>query len=222
LAPTLPYHPDRVMQATYRSATFKPMTATVVGARDPAVSTAQVREDIKGFSKSWWLFLITGIAWIFVGMFVLQFDIDSVFTISLIVGIVMFVAAVNEGVAVFTMEGWKWVHALLALLFVFGGVWALAYPGQTFGTLALLLGWFLLAKGTFDVVAALCNRDADLWWLTLICGIVQIAIAFWAIGYPGRSAWLLVVWVGISALMHGFSEIALAFQVRSLGREMGV
>jgi uncharacterized membrane protein HdeD (DUF308 family) len=196
------------------------MATTVAEHRAGQSRPDQVRADIKSFSRSWWLFLIAGIAWIFVGMFVLQFDSDSVFIISLMLAIVMFLAAVTEAFAVFSMEGWKWLHALLGVLFLFGGIWALAYPGQTFGTLALLIGWFLLAKGTFDVVAGLSNRDTELWWLSLVIGIVEIAIAFWAIGYPGRSAWLLVLWIGVSSLMRGFSEIALAFQVRSLEREV--
>lgn len=193
------------------------MAATLAG---PQVWEPEVREDIRHFSKTWWLFLIAGIGWIFVSFFVLQFDLDSVWTIGIMFAVVMLLAGVNELVAMAAMPGWRWVHGLLGFLFVFGGIWALAYPGQTFGTLALLIGWFLLVKGTFDVVAGLSNRSVDLWWLTLVNGIIQIAIAFWAIGYPARSAWLLVLWVGISALMRGFSEIALAFQVRALRKEV--
>jgi uncharacterized membrane protein HdeD (DUF308 family) len=63
---------------------------------------------------------------------------------------------------------------------------------------------------------ALANRDLDLWWLTLLAGILEIAIGLWAIGYPGRSAALLILWVGIGALVRGITEIILAFQVKSL------
>ena len=151
------------------------MTATIAG---PQVWEPEVREDIRHFAKAWWLFLITGIGWIFVSFFVLQFNLDSVVTIGILFAVVLVLAGINE------------------------------------------LGWFLLVKGTFDIVAALSNRSVEMWWLTLVNGIIQIAIAFWAIGYPGRSAKLLVLWVGISALMRGFSEIALAFQVRALLKEV--
>jgi len=56
----------------------------------------------------------------------------------------------------------------------------------------------------------------DLWWLTLIAGVLQVAIGFWATGYPGRSAWLLLVWVGIGALIRGVTQLFLAFQVRKI------
>lgn len=179
-----------------------------------------VRSDLRSFTRAWWLFLVGGIAWIFVGFFVLQFDLDSVTTIGLLTGIVLLFAAIDEGVAVFTMPGWRWVHGLLAVLFLFGGIWALAYPGQTFGTLALLIGWYLLIKGSFDVAASLMSRSQPLWGLMLAAGLAQIALAFWAVGHPGRSAWLLVLWVGLGALGRGIGEIVVAFQVRSLHKEL--
>jgi uncharacterized membrane protein HdeD (DUF308 family) len=177
-----------------------------------------VRDDIRGLGLPWWLFLIFGLGWIFVALFVLQFDLDSVVTISLLTGVYLLAAAATEAVFAVTMPGWKWLHWVLAALFTFGGIWAFVYPGQTFGTLAILIGWYLLVKGTFDFVAGLMSRGVHLWWLTMIVGIAQILIAFWAIGYPGRSAWLLVFWVGISALTRGIADIFLAFQVRSLQR----
>ena len=61
------------------------------------------------------------------------------------------------------------------------------------------------------------NRDAELWWLGLVWpGIASVLITFWAVGYPGRSGYLLVLWVGLGALMHGIGRIVFAFQLRSL------
>jgi uncharacterized membrane protein HdeD (DUF308 family) len=50
----------------------------------------------------------------------------------------------------------------------------------------------------------------------LASGIIQMAIGVWAIGYPGRSAWLLILWIGIGALMRGITGIVLAFKLRSV------
>jgi uncharacterized membrane protein HdeD (DUF308 family) len=83
--------------------------------------------------------------------------------------------------------------------------------------LAQLIGIFLVVKGTADFVYALLIRhDLDLWWLTLIAGIIQIALGVWAMGYSGRSAALLLVWVGIGAIIRGISDIVAAFHERKL------
>jgi len=93
----------------------------------------------------------------------------------------------------------------------------LIWPGETFLVLAALIGWYLLFKGIFDFVMALATKDEyDLWWLTLVMGIVEVLVGFWAIGYSGRSIALLVVWVGATALARGITDIFLAFQVKKL------
>jgi len=184
------------------------------------VTDAEVREDLRGFSKAWWLFLVTGLFWVFVSLLVLQFDQTSVKTITFIVGFVLALAGGEELFHAIALPGWRWLHGLLSLLFLGAAIGTFSYPGWTFGALALLIGWFLLIRGTFEVVASLMNRDVELWWLGLIAGIAMMFIAFWAVGYPGRSAYLLVLWVGLGALFHGIGQIVMAFQVKKLGREL--
>jgi len=166
-----------------------------------------------------WVLLGIGIVWILLSFLLLQFTYASITAISILVGIVLLLAALAEFGVAFMVRGWKWVHVLLGILFVFGGIWAFAYPGETFGTLAILFGWYLLIKGTFDVVLGFMTHGEHLWWLQLLVGFTEIAIAFWAVGYVGRSAALLLLWVGIGALMRGITTLILAFNVRKLGTE---
>jgi uncharacterized membrane protein HdeD (DUF308 family) len=57
-------------------------------------------------------------------------------------------------------------------------------------------------------------RPAELWWAGLVSGVVQVLLAFWAAGDFGHKAFLLVVWVGASALAHGIVQIVTAFRLR--------
>ena len=89
--------------------------------------------------------------------------------------------------------------AIVGALFLVVGIAALLEPFQTFGILALFVGWFLIVKGFFDIAIAIgVRRDLPLWGLTLAVGIVEVLLGLWALGYPGRSAWLLLAWIGIS------------------------
>jgi uncharacterized membrane protein HdeD (DUF308 family) len=189
--------------------------APVAGAED-----AEVRDDLRAVGTAWWIFLVMGIVWIFVSLLVLQFDQTSVNTITAIVGIVVLLASAQELFHTIVLPGWRWLHAILALVFLVAGIGAFVYSEWTFGALALLLSWFLLIGGTFEVIASLMNRDVDLWWLGLLAGIAMILIAFWAVGYPGRSGYLLVLWVGLAALFRGIGQIVMAFQVKKLAREV--
>jgi uncharacterized membrane protein HdeD (DUF308 family) len=106
------------------------------------------------------------------------------------------------------------------VLFIATGIGAFAWPGRTFLVLANLVAWFLLFKWTLDIVVAFAMRPVDLWWVQLIAGVLNVVIAFWAAGYPGRSIVLLILWVGISGLTRGVAELALAFQLRGLRGRM--
>lgn len=178
-----------------------------------------VGDDEPSGGMPFWLLLCLGIGWIIISFLLLQFTYTSITTLSYVVGIVFFVAAASEIGESLWAPGWRWAHALLGLLFIGGGIWAFAYPGQTFGTLALLFGWYLIFKGTLDVVMSIMMRGFPLWWMGLIAGVLQIALAFWVAGYPGRSASLLILWVGIGAAMRGIVTIVEAFHLRHALKE---
>jgi uncharacterized membrane protein HdeD (DUF308 family) len=168
-------------------------------------------------SDTWWVFIITGVLWVFFAMIVLQFDIDSVAAIALAAGVVMLLAGANELAAAFLVRGWRWLRAILGMLFIGAGIAALTWPDVTFVALARILAWYLLFKGTFDIVGSLMQKGVfDLWWMGLVSGIFELILAFWAVGYPGRASTLLVLWVGFSALARGITEIILAFHLKGL------
>lgn len=180
------------------------------------VTESELKSFEEATSRVWWLFLIAGIAWFVIGFMVLSIDPTTPAMIGYLTGFVLIVAGLNEFATAGLVSELRWLHVVLGILFVIGGIMALVDPFQTFGVLALLIGWYLLFKGIADIAVSILRRDVvPLWGLLLAAGIAQILIGVWAIGYPGRSAWLLVVWVGIAALTRGIAEMAVAFQLRS-------
>jgi uncharacterized membrane protein HdeD (DUF308 family) len=180
------------------------------------------REVLEEAADRWWLFLVSGLAWLIFALLVFQWDYTTVYAISILFGIVAIVAGVNEFLLIsVSTTGWKWVHAILGVLFVLVGIYALWNPYDTFATLAALVGFFLLFKGVFDITVAFVTKDEfELWWLQLVLGIVEIALAFWVAGNFRSSAILLVVYVGVVALMRGISEIFVAFKLKGLRRRL--
>jgi uncharacterized membrane protein HdeD (DUF308 family) len=186
-----------------------------------AVGITRPREPAIG--ALWWVLLITGALWIVVGLYVLQAHLGSAVAIGYLVAFWLFFAAVAEFVEAAVVPGWRWLHAALGVLFLLGGFAALLSPFQTFTVLASLIGFFLVIKGTADFVVALAVRhELDLWWMGLIAGLIEIIIGIWAIGYPGRSAALLLIWVGIGAIIRGIAEIVMAFHVHKHPEAVGV
>jgi uncharacterized membrane protein HdeD (DUF308 family) len=180
------------------------------------------REVLEEATGRWWLFLLTGIAWLVVALIVFQWNYTTVYAVSFLFGFVALFAGINEFFQIaFSTTGWKFVHGILGVLFVIAAVWAFVHPHNAFATIAALIGLFLLIKGIFDVTVSFITKDAfELWWLQLIIGIIEILLAFWVAGSFRNKVILLVAYVGIIALSRGITEIFFAFKLRGLHRRI--
>ncbi len=170
----------------------------------------------RGTSR-WWIPLLIGILWLIYAFIVLSFTYKTIWAIAIFAGMAFIAAGIVEFVLAAVLDSWQWLHALAGVLCIAAGIVAFAWPDQTFLVLAAIIGWFLLFRGTFNIVESLLVKDhVEQWWLTLITGILQVGIALWAVGYAGRSIAVLVVWVGAWALTEGVMNIWAAFRIRSV------
>jgi uncharacterized membrane protein HdeD (DUF308 family) len=182
------------------------------------------RDLVEDAADRWWLFLLTGITWLIVALIIFQWNYTTVYAVSFLFGFIAIFAGINEFVSLgVSSAGWKVAHVILGVLFVLAGIWALVHPHNAFATLAGLIGFFLLFKGIFDLMAAFIARGAfELWWLQLIVGIIEILLAFWIAGSFKHKVILLVAYVGIVALSRGITELILAFKLKGLRRRVAV
>ena len=164
----------------------------------------------------WWLWLVTGVLWIVAGIVVLQFNSASINTIGIIIGCMFLFAGVQQLVLAFAAPRLRWLWALFGLLFIACGVVSLADPAQTFAGLADVLGFIFLVVGVWWTIEAFLSRGANsVWWLGLASGVLMIIMAFWTSGqFFLHKAYILLVFAGIWALMHGITDIAKAFMAR--------
>jgi uncharacterized membrane protein HdeD (DUF308 family) len=182
------------------------------------VTIAAARHTLGDALGPWWLWLLTGLGWMLVALIVLRFDYTSVSAIAILFGIVAIAAGVLEFAVMALARGWwKLLHAVLALIFIVAGIVAFIHPGNTFAALAAVFSFFLVFAGAFDIIIAISARhEIEVWWLQLVGGIVELVLGFWAAGYYGRSAVLLVAWVAAFAIVRGVRDLVLAFRVREL------
>lgn len=174
-------------------------------------------------SRFWWLYLITGVLWLWVTLIILSLDIDTVYAVAILFGFV----AIGAGISEFLMigastTGWRIAHGILGVIFIAAGIVAFFRPQGTFVALAAIVAWVLLFKGIFDIVLALISHPAHLWWVGLVVGTIEILLAFWAAGYFRGSAIILVAWVAAMTLLRGITEIVMAFRLRKLKKALAV
>jgi uncharacterized membrane protein HdeD (DUF308 family) len=171
----------------------------------------------------WWIFLLTGIAWLIIAMVVLRFSTASAVTIGILMGVVFLGAMANEFLDASMRSHWRWAHVLMGIIFLAGSVWAFISPYNAFWALASVIGLLLVLQGALVLITSIEGRAINnAWWLGLLAGILEILIGFWASQQviAARGA-LLIFYVGFLALFRGITEIVLAFEVRAgQGRSM--
>jgi uncharacterized membrane protein HdeD (DUF308 family) len=189
---------------------------STVSAPDAAFTdTVEVAREAR---RLWWLWLVTGIAWLIASLIILQFDRASVTTVGIIVGCMFVFSGVQQFILGALADRLRWLWFTLGALFVVFGIVCFAQPEKTFAGLADMLGFLLLAVGVWWTIAAVLGSRQPLWWLGLICGIAMCILAFWTSGqFFIEKAYTLLVFAGIWALMQGILDIVRAFQARSLG-----
>ena len=184
-------------------------------------------EDARTLTRGWGWFLAAGIAWLVFAFFVLSFNYRTVWAVAVFFGIGFIIGGIMELGIAMVAPGWKWLHILFGVVAILAGFMALIWPGQTLLVLGAIVGWLLLAYGIIDIVFAFMSRGMDdMWWLTLITGLLAIIIGFWAISPDNatvanyRGVVLVVVWVGAAAILRGISDIIVGFRLHSARKDL--
>jgi len=174
---------------------------------------------LSNVGRYWWLWLVIGIAWVIVGFIILQFDDSSARAVGIIIGVMFLVAGLQYVVIGTQSEGWNWLWYIFGALLIVGGLVAMFNPEQTFVAIANIIGFIFLMIGIIWIIEAFATKGFnDLWWLTLIAGILMVALAFWLGNqFFFDKAATLLIFAGVWALMRGIIDIITAFQVRKAG-----
>jgi uncharacterized membrane protein HdeD (DUF308 family) len=182
--------------------------------------TRSARATLWRLAGPWWLFLLTGIAWLIIAWIALRFTPASVATVGALLGVLFLFAMVDAFFIAAVRSSWRWLHILMGIIFAFGAGWSFAEPYNAFWTLASILGLLLIFRGTLDIITSVEARGINsVWWLGMVVGILEILLGFWAAQqYRSVQGALLLLWVGFFALFRGISEIVIAFEVRSRQR----
>ena len=189
---------------------------------------AEERMVVREGTRYWWVFLVSGIVWLFVAWIVLRLNETSVATVGVLLGIVFIAAGLNEGVVGGLLTGgWKFWHYLMSFIFLVGGIWSLINPIDSFFALASVLGLILFFYGIFEVSRAIALHGVSpYWWVGLATGILLILLAFWVSGSDrayalAQRSYLILFWVGFMAVLRGINLLTVAFGIRRLGKMAG-
>src|ERR1700693_1804574 len=100
---------------------------------------------------------------------------------------------------------------LLAVLAVIVGIIAIAWPGVTILALVILFAVYAFMGAGLEAVTAFSSGTAGPVFGHILLGLIALAAGVIAIVWPGPTALVLVLIVGIWAFIGGFAEIFAGF-----------
>jgi uncharacterized membrane protein HdeD (DUF308 family) len=193
------------------------MTST---AKSTDVLRDTARAGVREASGMWWWFLILGIVWTALGMYVLSYRVGSVRVVATLVGVAVLFGGVAQLVVAGRVRDWRWLYIVMGVMGVLVGILTFVWPGITLYVVSILAAWYLVFFGVFHIISALAGPKLPWWWTGLLLGIAELVLGVWAVHSWQRSLFTLLTLVGVWAVLHGVNEIFAAFALRQGGREV--
>ncbi|MCU0263428.1 MAG: DUF308 domain-containing protein [Candidatus Nanopelagicales bacterium] len=186
---------------------------------DPNSLDPAARQAVAGVAKWWWLFIVTGILWLIIGVILFQFDTQSLATLGYLVGFMLLFTGLEQFFIASAVKGWKWVWILFGVFFVLGGIWAIVNPFATAFSLATSLGLLFLLVAIFWIIEAFATKEGNpLWWLGLISGLIMLGLAFWVSQQNTvAKVFTLLTFAAVWALIHGIGDFVRAYRLKKVG-----
>ncbi|MDN5928178.1 MAG: DUF308 domain-containing protein [Hyphomicrobiales bacterium] len=110
-----------------------------------------------------------------------------------------------------------WANLALSVACAILGIMFLINPLSGAVTLTWIMATFFILSGVFNfAIARAFSASTGRFWLVVISGIIDIALAlFLIIGLPMTAIWAIGLFVGISFLTSGFSVLFAALDARN-------
>jgi uncharacterized membrane protein HdeD (DUF308 family) len=175
--------------------------------------------------RHWGWVLAFGIVTLLAGIVALAWPGRTLLVIAVVFGLQLIVTGIFRFVAAFAADdlagGTRVLLAVLGLLSLIIGLYALRHVLITVLALALLLGIYWIISGVVELFTALSQRGvADRGW-TGITGVLSLIAGIVVLAYPGISLVALAIVVAVWLVVFGVLEIIFALQLRPAGRRAG-
>jgi uncharacterized membrane protein HdeD (DUF308 family) len=169
-------------------------------------------------ARNWWALALRGLLAILFGLF--AFALPGLTLTALVIlfgayalvdGIFALITAVRAAEA---HERW-WLLVLEGLAGVVAGLITFMWPGITAFVLLVLIAWWAIITGIFEIAAAVrLRKEIAGEWALALGGVASVIFGLVLLFRPGVGA-LAVIWlIGTYAVVFGLLLLLLAFRLR--------
>ncbi|MGZ4434076.1 MAG: HdeD family acid-resistance protein [Trebonia sp.] len=182
--------------------------------------TTQEPADMIGrLGRNWgWVFAY-GLLTLIAGIAVLAWPRETLLVLAVLFGIQLIISGIFRFVGALATDdltgGTRVLLALLGVLSIIVGLWAVRHVLLTLLALIVFLGIFWIVNGAIEIFTALAHREMPQRGWTVAMGVLSVLAGIIVLAYPGLSLYGLAIILGIWLLIFGVMEMAAAFRLRS-------
>ena len=177
-------------------------------------------DTIKKGIGYWWLYLLTGLVLVGIGIWVFISPAEAYVSLSILFALGMLITGMLETVFSISarklIDGWGWTLAG-GILDVVIGTYLLSYPLVTMQVLPFILGFWLLFRGFSAIGLSLHIKSLTKnWGWLLLLGIFISFFGFMILIFPAIGVLNIILWTALSFIAAGIFRIVLAFKLKKI------
>jgi uncharacterized membrane protein HdeD (DUF308 family) len=193
------------------------MTGIGTGPEIPDLQVHLVRA-----SRSWGWFAFFGALTVVVGILVLVWPGHTLVALAVLFGLQLVVMGLFRLVAAITTTdatgGARALMAILGLLGLVIGLWALRHIDLALSVLAIFLGIYWIIDGVVEIFTAISYPELPGRGWVVVSGLLAILFGIVVLVWPKPSLLVLAVILGIFLLLFGALQLLIAFGLRQASR----
>ena len=174
--------------------------------------------------RHWGSVLFFGIITVLAGIAALAWPGATLLVIAILFGIQLVIAGIYRFVTATASDdvsgGTRVLLALLGVLSMIIGLWAIRHALLTLLAMVVLLGIFWVVNGVIELFTALSHGGMPGRGWTAAMGVLSVLAGIIVLVYPSESLLVLSTVLGIWLLVYGVMEIVAAFRLRRLANSV--
>jgi len=195
------------------------------GAEMPARTSVDPADLVARVGRHWGWLLAFGIITVLLGIIALAWPGRTLVVVAVLFGAQLIVMGIFRFVGAIAAEDLTGANrvllALLGVLSLIVGLYAVRHLLLTLFALVVLLGIFWIVSGAVELFMTLSHREMPHRGWNAITGAISIVAGIVVLAYPDISLLVLAVLLSIWLIIFGVMEISIAVRIRSLGALAG-
>jgi uncharacterized membrane protein HdeD (DUF308 family) len=176
---------------------------------------------VEQLSRHWWMLALRGVCAIIFGLLAWIWPGATLLVLVILFGAYAFVDGLFALVAAGKSEGGQsrvWL-AVVGVAGVLLGMVTLFWPHITGLVLLLLIAWWAIVTGVFEIMAAIrMRKEIEGEWLYIVSGAVSVIFGVLVLVWPASGALAILWMIGLFSILFGATMIATSIRLRKLGR----